>query len=548
MRPHAPTLLLLLLGVLLCAPAWSASPPWKALSKSGMAAAKAGDMELALSKLGDALAMQRGSSWTTAQRGTPQSAKQEGKLLVNIGVVLLRRGLQAVEDADEAAAVAKLQLSEASFREALEVHPTNEAAQRNLVVVVAELAKRSTDGASPGGSSGGAQACGEGGVCAADWRPQDGEEGGGAGGADGGANGEDSVSWHAAMDAVASSPGGRKLLRSIGAAARKANVQETDPDSHHATAIAHANKGDFKRCVTFFKAKALLHGDKEPLATGLTLTNLGTALMDWARTVHMEGEADAAWDVCKASAKAFEAAIAYLRGGDLESTFYGNLESLHKLMTSQFASRIQGGECRLPLCPFAPEPAGAGGAKGRKRRKALKARMREWRAAKAAVGNGVLPGRWTPASKDPLCSPEALRVKVRPQERAAGVLMREKWEQASATFTECGALVLEGAYDVATIRRLHSFQKVEFEAAQKSGIQGLSTETVKAGKTGRFNTKAPYRTPYTDRSYVDNPIVTSVLSAGMGGVGSKEIKIATLSHVTSLPGSPHGNWHEDHGS
>ena len=65
---------------------------------------------------------------------------------------------------------------------------------------------------------------------------------------------------------------------------------------------------------------------------------------------------------------------------------------------------------------------------------------------------------------------------------------------------------------------------------------------------GRFNTKAPYRTPYTDRSYVDNPIVTSVLSAGMGGVGSKEIKIATLSHVTSLPGSPHGNWHEDHGS
>ena len=408
MRPHAPSLLLLL-GVLLCAPAWSASPPWKALSKRGMAAAKAGDMELALSKLGDALAMQRGSSWATAQRGTPQASKQEGKLLVNIGVVLLRRGLQAVEDADEGAAVAQLQLSEASFREALEVHPTNEAAQRNLDVVVAELAKRSAGGASPGGSSGGAQACGEGGVCAADWRPQDGEEGGAGGGADGGgadgggAGGEKSVSWHAAMDAVASSPGGRKLLRSVAAAARKANVRGTDPDSHHATAIAHANKGDFKRCVTFFKAKALLHGDKEPMATGSTLTNVGTALMDWARTVHMAGEADAAWDLCKASAKVFEAAVAYLSGGDLESTFYGNLENLHKLMTTQFASRIQGGECRLPLCPFAPEPAGVGGAKGRKRRKALKARMQEWRAAKAAVGNGVLPGRWTPASKDPLC-------------------------------------------------------------------------------------------------------------------------------------------------
>jgi hypothetical protein len=143
------------------------------------------------------------------------------------------------------------------------------------------------------------------------------------------------------------------------------------------------------------------------------------------------------------------------------------------------------------------------------------------------------------------CRPADLRITLSAAERRTGVLTLEHYERASATFDECGVLLLDGAYETNTVQALALAQAALFSAHRMAGTKNrVDAEFAPRGER-RFEVKVPMEPPFTDDAFVLRKPVTDLVSAFVGDERATKLEIDTLSSVSSTPSAPHQHWHRD---
>ncbi|CAK0872645.1 unnamed protein product [Prorocentrum cordatum] len=284
-------------------------------------------------------------------------------------------------------------------------------------------------------------------------------------------------------------------------------------------------EGKFQQACIYSNAASLLAA-RPPSQTyprrmpSMFLNDLGGCFLAWFQKTRR-------WGFALGAAAAIEMAL--IRDPSNQDSPYNNAKALTASMQELAPDQIGAGHCRLLLCPSAEGSV-----------------MHPAVVHRPSSGDELKWQMTRAASLDPVCANNAPTVVIDDAERDAGVLRQDTFEHAVAALSSCGVAVLKNAYRPEIIAELASAQEAEFARVQAEGLLNDSTITVPAGKEGRYNVKAPFRRPFIGEAYVDNPIVMGVLYAAMGGVRSNDVEVATLSHVTSLPHSPPGNWHGDH--
>jgi len=147
-----------------------------------------------------------------------------------------------------------------------------------------------------------------------------------------------------------------------------------------------------------------------------------------------------------------------------------------------------------------------------------------------------------------LCTEDYVRVPISAKERSSGEATYRTVEHATVALQVCGFVVLERLFEPSFIAKIREAYEPQFETSMK-GMASLDRaelatfETNDAAKRAekRFEFSNPLEKPWTDHTYMYNPIVRPILQRVIGGI----FEIDTFSVVTSVPGAPTQHMHAD---
>jgi hypothetical protein len=146
-----------------------------------------------------------------------------------------------------------------------------------------------------------------------------------------------------------------------------------------------------------------------------------------------------------------------------------------------------------------------------------------------------------------VCTNDQVRLTVTQKERAEGILGLKKFKKSLRILSLCGVVVFERLYAPELIKRLRKAQaKVvdDFLKGIEEDIDKTNTTSSEQRSPGRYELVNPLKTPFSDESFVLNPLLAPLMTRVLG---SKRLEIDTHSSVTSLPHTPEQHWHRDAG-
>ena len=111
---------------------------------------------------------------------------------------------------------------------------------------------------------------------------------------------------------------------------------------------------------------------------------------------------------------------------------------------------------------------------------------------------------------------------------------------AAAVVRVCGFVALSGVFDEQLTERLKQQAASEFTKFEEHSKESSSQAARRS--EGRFEIKFALAGAATEENTVNNRLLTAVVRATLE---SDRLEMDTLSHVTSLPGSPLQHWHRD---
>eukprot|EP00054_Salpingoeca_dolichothecata_P016516 m.96914 g.96914 ORF g.96914 m.96914 type:complete len:490 (-) comp22008_c0_seq3:18-1487(-) len=139
-----------------------------------------------------------------------------------------------------------------------------------------------------------------------------------------------------------------------------------------------------------------------------------------------------------------------------------------------------------------------------------------------------------------------LKVSLSKHEHEQGLLTAFTARRLFIITTICGVVSLEKIFPASLILDVHKQQEKDFQEfyanADKLNDQNVRESTEAAERAiMRYEVKFPIREPYVRPDFTANRFLLSFVKLLL----TNKIEIDTFSHVTSLPGAPDQEWHND---